>query len=456
MHVLHAIHDFLPRHRAGSELYALALAQAQLERHDVTLLCADYDPARAHGEVTWRVHDGVPVVEVVNNWRCATFEETYRPPLVGQRVRELLDVLAPDVVHVHNLLNLTFDLPAEAKRRGIAVVATLHDYTLLCASGGQRVHRADEHVCVDIDVERCARCFRESAFHQQATVARMARVGGGTALGRAALALRRHWPAAAARAGAAARQVAGLPVDAAALAARLAAARRVFEDVDLWVAPSAALAAEFRHAGLAAERLEVADYGMPALAAPSRRPPAWPLRLGFVGVPVWHKGVHVLIDAVSRLPAGQCQLDVFGRLETFPDYAAHLRERAAGLPVTFHGGFAGTVADVLARIDVLVVPSIWPENSPLVIHEAFQAGVAVVGSRIGGIPELVTDGVNGRLVTAGSADDLARVLRELVAAPATVAAFAAAAPTVKSIGADAADWDRRYAAVTARPAQVTA
>ena len=55
---------------------------------------------------------------------------------------------------------------------------------------------------------------------------------------------------------------------------------------------------------------------------------------------------------------------------------------------------------------MLVVPSIWPENSPLVIHEAFLAGVPVVASRIGGIPELVQDGVNGLLFEPGDADDL--------------------------------------------------
>jgi threonine dehydrogenase-like Zn-dependent dehydrogenase len=64
--------------------------------------------------------------------------------------------------HVHNLLNLTFDLPMMARRREIAVVATLHDYTLVCASGGQRAHRAEHHRCDVIDVARCARCFCES------------------------------------------------------------------------------------------------------------------------------------------------------------------------------------------------------------------------------------------------------------------------------------------------------
>src|SRR5206468_6394031 len=78
--ILHAIHDFLPRHQAGSELYAFELCRALAARHDVTVLCADFNPAREHGTVRWRVHDGLPVAEVVKNWPCFSFEGTYRPP----------------------------------------------------------------------------------------------------------------------------------------------------------------------------------------------------------------------------------------------------------------------------------------------------------------------------------------------------------------------------------------
>jgi Glycosyltransferase Family 4 len=155
--VLHAIHDFLPRHRAGSEIYALHLCRELAGRHDVTVLCADYDPHQPHGHVTWRLYEGLPVVEITNNWRCGRFVETYRPPVIAERLDHVLRAIQPDVVHVHNLLNLSFDLPLLARRRGASVVATLHDYTLLCASGGQRVHVAEQHVCHEIDTQRCER-----------------------------------------------------------------------------------------------------------------------------------------------------------------------------------------------------------------------------------------------------------------------------------------------------------
>jgi glycosyltransferase involved in cell wall biosynthesis len=92
------------------------------------------------------------------------------------------------------------------------------------------------------------------------------------------------------------------------------------------------------------------------------------------------------------------------------------------------------------------------ENSPLVIHEAFRAGVPVVGARIGGIPDLVIDGVNGLLFDAGSASSLARTLRRLLDEPGLAAALASRAPAVKTLAADIAEWDARYVVAAARAA----
>ena len=459
MNVLHAIHDFLPRHRAGSEIYAWTLAREQQKRHDVTVLCAEYDPARDHGHVDWRVQDGLPVMEVVNNWACESFEDTYRPLLIGDRIRHALDVVRPEIVHIHNLLNLSFDLPAMAHARGIPVVATLHDYTLVCPSGGQRIHQRDAHVCQTLDLDRCARCFTESPFYTQMTLGRVAAaLPASRLLPRLAAAARRVAPVLTSRAGRAARHMAVLPITRQHLAARLEAARRVFEQIDLFVAPSPSIGHEFEQLGVPARRIRVSDYGFPPLPASARRPRSTRLRLGFVGTLVWHKGLHVLLDAVQPLPRDAYELKVFGSTDTFPDYAATLRRRAAGLPVEFLGGFdRDRAADAFAAIDVLVVPSLWLENSPLVIHEAFMAGVPVVGARMGGIPDLVTDGVNGLLYDASSPDALGQVLRQLIDRPGQLDEMRRRLPPVKSIGQDALEWDAAYAELLARrPREATA
>ena len=419
------------------------------------MLCAEYDPSRPHGEVAQRQHEGLRIFELVNNWAFERFEETYRSPLVAKRVESVLDDFAPELLHVHNLLNLSLEVPALARRRGIPVVATLHDHTLSCPSGGQRVHIAEAHPCVEIDFERCARCFAQSPFAAQMAVGRRtAQVPVPRLALRLARAFRGRFPGAAtAFAGRVVRTSAPRPVE---IRRRLAYALRMAESVDLFVAPSQALADEHRRLGFPAAKLRVSDYGFPPLAAVGARvarDPQAPLAIGFVGTLVWHKGVHVLLEAAARLPRDRFEIHVFGSLDTFPDYVASLRQLAAGLPVRFRGGFeARDAARVYAELDVLVVSSLWPENSPLVIHEAFQAGVPVVGARVGGIPALLDEGRAGLLYDAFSPADLARALTSLADSRELLAGLAARIPAVKPIEQDAAEWDAIYTALrTGRP-----
>jgi glycosyltransferase involved in cell wall biosynthesis len=454
MRVLHAIHDFLPRHRAGSEIYACALAREQRKHHDVFVLAAEYDPATAHGTIRWREYQGLTVVELVNNWEFQRFDETYTSERINAQLRHVLDATAPDVLHVHNLLNLSFDLPRIAKQRGIGIVATLHDYTLVCASGGQRVHVSEAHVCETIDAERCARCFGESALSRQMAAGRLTRGAAGGALGRTGLLVHRLAPKLAVSAG---RRLGGHAVDAGDIRRRLAYARHVLDTIDLFVAPSASIGDEFVRLGAPPDRVHVSDYGfVPMLAGPRRpRSAHEPLRIGFVGTLVWHKGAHVLIDAARAL-RGSFAVHIHGGTDVFPEYATDLQRAAAGVPVTFHDGFERDRAgDVYSGLDVLVVPSLWPENSPLVIHEAFMHGLPVVGARIGGVPGLVQHGISGLLYDPFSSESLRACLQRLVDDRELVETLGAGAPGVKSIDEDAREWDARYREVSGRGAART-
>ena len=414
------------------------------------------------------------MVEVVNNYVCASFEDTYRAPLMSARMADVLRAVQPDVVHVHNLLNLSFDLPALAHAQGIPVVATLHDYALVCPSGGQRIHRADRHLCDVIDTDRCTRCFTESPVNAHIAYGRLAamtRTPG--RVHHVAAAVRRRFPKAAGRLLGAAHRAASLAPTVADIETRMAAARRLFDEIDLFVAPSPSIAEEFERLGLDRDRIRISDYGFVGIGRRTALRPApaklhgerRPLRIGYVGTLVWHKGAHVLLEAVRALDTSAYELKIFGNPDVFPDYTAGLRAQAAGLPVRFMGAFdRDRTAEIYAQIDVLVVPSLWLENSPLVIHEAFMAGVPVVGARIGGIAGLVKDvkdlgdvddGGTGLLYDPASAVELRAALNRLIGNPAFLAALAErvrTAPAVKSIAQDAREWEDTYADVRRRRA----
>jgi GT2 family glycosyltransferase/glycosyltransferase involved in cell wall biosynthesis len=455
MRVLHAIHDFLPRHQAGSEIYVLDLARAQQELGvDARVLCAEYDLALTHGTFRWRVCEGVPVIELINNWAFSTFEETYRSPLLRRQLTHILHALRPHVLHVHNFLNLTFELPAIARQLGVPTVATLHEYVLVCPSGGQRLHEAEQHVCTVIDPNRCSRCFAQHAFGSMFAFGRMTSTRGSVSrIARVASNLRRRVPGIA---GVAARAIRHAPLNRPGVTAdditrRLAAARKLFDDVELFVAPSPHLGAEFERLGVPREKLVVRDYGFPSMPR-TERSASSRLRIGFVGTLVWHKGVHVLIEAARALPKHRIELLVFGDTGTFPEYVGTLREQARGLDVRFMGRFdRASMPAVYAQVDVLVVPSLWLENSPLVIHEAFMSRVPVVASRTGGTQDLIADGVNGLLYDARSPAELTRALQRLLDDPLLLPKLAAAAPAVRSIEDDASEWRQIYGEVVRKP-----
>ena len=270
---------------------------------------------------------------------------------------------------------------------------------------------------------------------------------------RAALSMRRRFPGLTAHI---ARAMPAVTATRREMDERLAAARRVFDQVDLFVAPSSSIAEEFERLGVEAAKIRISDYGFVPLlrnAGNGNDNTQRRLRIGYVGTLVWHKGVHMLLDAVRRLPADAYDLKIFGSPDVFPEYAAGLRTQAAGLPVRFMGAFDHErAAGVYAQLDVLVVPSLWLENSPLVIHEALMAGIPVVGARIGGIADLVENGRNGLLYDPTSPGELEAMLRGLIENPDRLCGLAAALPRVKSIAEDAREWEAAYADVLQRRA----
>jgi glycosyltransferase involved in cell wall biosynthesis len=173
-----------------------------------------------------------------------------------------------------------------------------------------------------------------------------------------------------------------------------------------------------------ADRLHVLRYGLDPLH--SAETPAGrkddTFHIGFTGQIAPHKGVHLLVQAFRSLDAKgrPLALHIHGGLEAYPHYVAHLRRLIDGDDrIHLHGRFASAqLADVLNALDVVVVPSNWYENSPLAIMEAHAAGKPVITAALGGMAELVNDGVDGLHFRADDAADLARQLQRLIDDPA--------------------------------------
>jgi glycosyltransferase involved in cell wall biosynthesis len=135
--------------------------------------------------------------------------------------------------------------------------------------------------------------------------------------------------------------------------------------------------------------------------------------IGVVGRLEEGKGIEILIEAMKYMSYGT-RLLIVGDGFKKEQYEALVREHSLEGQVLFLG-WKEDVWTLLPAFDVFVLPSVHSEGLPNVILEAFYCSVPVVASRIGGIPDIIYDGVNGRLVPPGDAIAIARVVEEVLA-----------------------------------------
>lgn len=283
---------------------------------------------------------------------------------VAGKFKRLLDDFRPDVVHLHNIHSyLSPVVGALAHKRGIKVVWTLHDYKLLCP--GYSCLRRGE-VC-------------ELCFHDKKKVLTERCMKGSLAASAIAWIEALRWNR-----------------------------RRLQRDTDMFICPSRFMASKMEQGGFDASKLAtVTNFVDPGLHEAFSTAGASDGKGGYycyVGRLSAEKGVATLMKAAASL---SYKLKVAGD----GPLADELRSRYADSPsIEFLGHLDGAgVRSLLAGARFSVLPSEWYENNPLGVIESLCAGVPVVGSQMGGIPELITD---GRGLTYPAGDD--RALAEAI------------------------------------------
>ncbi len=392
MRVLQVIHGYPPRYNAGSEIYTQTIAQGLVRAgHEVAVFTREENPFRPDYGMREETDRDEPRIglHLVNMARSG---EAYRHEPVDRQFSALVDAFRPDVVHIGHLHHLSTSLVETAHRRRIPIVFTLHDFWLMCPRGQflqTNLGRDAWALCDGQDDWKCAvhcfsRHYSDAAGETEDDV--------------------RYWQGWVGRRMAHVREMAGLG--------------------GLFIAPSQTVLRLFRDEfGIPEDRLVFLDYGFDRRRLQGReRAPERDFAFGYIGTHIPAKGIPVLLDAFP-LVRGDVRLRIWGRSN--PGTTPFLRERARRMPpshaerVEWMGeyGTQTIVPDVFDWIDALVVPSIWLENSPLVIHEAQQAGVPVIASDLGGMAEYVHHEVNGLVFRPRDPVDLARQMQRFVDDP---------------------------------------
>ncbi len=460
MKVLLVSHRFPPEGTAGVETYTADLGAALVRSgHEVHAFAAAKDIGRPDLSTREREHRGIAVHELINNLFHDDFRQTWDHPRIDRIFEEALARLAPDVVHFQHLLYLSAGCVEAARRSRLPVLFTLHDYWLQCPRFGQLVH-ADGGLCETIDFARCGTCLPSFKFAQSPTQRRVgsaiAGVRSATGIDLAPLA---RSAARGAQKGAERTWTAPAPEDAAAMALaaeeRARAMReRVVPCVDLFIAPSRFLRERFlREWQVPGEKIELMRFGgnLEGFSALPRTH-STELRVAFVGSLIAVKGPHLLLEAWGRITPelrAQGSLVLHGPAQHEPDYVARLELKAREVGARLAGRLERReMPGALASIDLLVVPSLWFENAPLVIFEAFAAGTPLLVSDLGGMAELIEEGRGGWRFRAGDADDLARRLSALLADRSPFDSLDRAAAGAPNFDEHVAQVEARYRALT--------
>lgn len=444
--VLYVVHGFPPETWAGTEVYTLGLAQGLRERgHEVALFVRtpghDDHPDFSLERDTFQ---GLEVWRLTHRLEHPNLRATYEQPAVESAFLEALGSFQPDVVHFQHLIHTSTTLVGLAREAGCATVVHAHDYWGLCPR--VQLIRPDGEVCDSNMGPGCLACVKERALDSIPTLERLGRAAGPALRGLAARVSQME------AVGEGLRRQAQEYLD---LADRQETVLGAYAACDLQVSPSRFLRDKYLASGaFEPHRFLFSENGVRTEHLSSR--PKSPrdggiLRLGFIGSLVWYKGVETLVRAMRLLRDEPVQLAVHGQFDPQGDaHHADLRELAKGTSTQFAGRFDNErLAEVHEHLDVLVVPSLWYENAPVTIAEAYACGTPLLVSGFGGMAEFVEDGVQGLHFEPGSAQDLARKIRRLLREEGLLDRLGASPSRPKTLEEDARDWEFRYRGLAA-------
>ena len=362
-----------PSFIGGAELIAHRQAQ-QLQKlgHEVVVFAGEPKDRRKRYAVRCDTYEGITTYRACLHQRdySADYYNFYHGE-IHPAFSKLLDHFAPDIVHFHNLIGLSVGLIQVARQRNIKTVLTFHDYWGLCHRN--TITRQDGSLCGQtLACEQCRPMF-----------------------------LGQRWK--------------GVPAR-----MRRDYIQHLLRMADHYISPSRYLAEQYIRAGIDPSKMSIIPYGIDlerfAHLNLNNRENSKAVRFSFIGYLGAHKGVLTIIEALQHIDhTDKIKINLVGDGELKNELKTKLKTANLETSVRLWGKVShARITEVYKETDVLILPSIWPENHPVSINEAMAAGLPVIGSRIGGIPELIEDNKTGYLFEPGNAVDLAQKMTHFI------------------------------------------
>lgn len=332
----------------------------------------------------------------------------YDNPNFSAGFRRLLREFAPDIVHFYHLGRLSIKAVDACTEANIPAFLTITDFWPICPT--QAMLLPDGKICGG-QVMAGANCLKHIAsISQSKSLSKMINMIPINALSSLTGTLKRANFELPGTLGV----VQALGRRNATIASRFPLLKKVF-------VPTGHTKAMLERSGLNSGNFHVLPFGIAdhGYLKRIRARSEGDLILGFIGQFLPHKGLHVLIEAIRLLPAScSVQIKVYGNFSKIgTQYSEDLRLLGQSDDrIRFCGSFENArIPTVLDEMDALVIPSLWPENMPLVSLSAQAAGCPVIASDVGGLSEIIVHGKNGLLFAPGSSSDLRDRILQLLA-----------------------------------------
>lgn len=387
MHILKIIHGYPPNYNAGSEVYSQSICNELSKTHKISVFTREENLYAPCFSIRKQEVKENLTLYLVNNPQG---KDGYRHQQMDSNFNKLVKDLNPDIAHIGHVNHLSTGLIDVLNKLKIPIVFTLHDFWLMCPRGQFLTRsigkRNNFQLCEKQSNNKCATDCYQVYFSgykkdEQANI--------------------ESW---------------GTWID-----QRMEETKAIIGKVDFFIAPSRYLRDRFvNDFNVPSNKIMYLDYGFPTeyLTQTEKSENKTNFTFGYIGTHIPAKGINLLIEAFKQVDEN-ASLKIFGRPRGQSTNALKKMASTSKNKIKFEGEYINhnLANDVFANVDCIVVPSIWGENSPLVIHEAQACKVPVITADFGGMREYVQHKVNGLLFEHRNINSLANQLRYAVSNP---------------------------------------
>ena len=393
MHILKIIHGYPPKYNAGSEVYSQSICNEFSKHHRVSVFTREENPYAPDFSIRHTREHNNQNFYFVNNPQG---KDGYRHQQMDCNFSELLKQLTPDIAYIGHLNHLSTGLIDEIFNKKIPIVFMLHDFWLMCPRGQFLTRSIGKEnnfaVCNGQNDRKCA-CDCYEVYFTGNEMAREHDIENWS-----------HW-----------------------VSRRMTETKAIIDKTDLFIAPSNYLRTRFiSDFGISNDKIIYLDYGFPIeyLQQIEKSKENAEYTFGYIGTHIPAKGLNLAIEAFMEIKQ-PAHLKIFGRDSGQNTEALRKMAETSHNPIDFCGEYVNKnlANTVFSNVDCIIVPSIWTENSPLVIHEAQACNVPVITANYGGMCEYVHHKENGLLFEHRNIHSLAEQMQWAIENPTEMKKF---------------------------------